>query len=363
MARISSLASRHTSIPRLARRAWSLPCALGAAAAVLLSASSAHAQGPVPAQLPAPAGAAPAPVAAPAAPAGRAVTVVSTGADGASTIIVALGDHSGIEGPDAETIREIVAHDLASHRAPSGNYEVRMGKLGSRVLMVLERRTEAGIEERHTLITGVEEAPIASQRIVDAMVSNKPLEETQNVTNVLSQEARTPLQKQGRPGFAGGIIGVTPAGIPTGVGAGAELGLVYEADRFAISAHGRLAGGGSGDGANFMYFNLGVGARYFITDGDVSPYVGGGTGFSAYNAKASDGSTTSYDGSYSYARSYEGSGSGMNVYGEAGIEAFRTHRVSMIAGLRADAPLFALSDGGDKRYVVPISLNVGMVFK
>ncbi len=355
MARISSLASRHTSIPRLTRLA--LPLALGAAAAVLLAASSAHAQGPVQAQLPAPA-AQPA-AAQPAAPAGRAVTVVSTGADGASTIIVALGDHSGIEGPDAETIREIVAHDLASHRAPSGNYEVRMGKLGSRVLMVLERRTEAGIEERHTLISGVEEAPIASQRIVDAMVSNKPLEETQNVTNVLSQEARTPLQKQGRPGFAGGIIGVTPAGIPTGVGAGAELGIVYEADRFAISAHGRLAGGGSGDGANFTYFNLGVGARYFITDGDVAPYVGGGTGFSAYNA------TTSSGGSYGQysGGSYNGGGSGMSLYGEAGIEAFRTHRVSMIAGLRADAPLFALSDGGDKRYVVPISLNVGMVFK
>ncbi len=360
MARISSLASRHTSILRAA-----LPSgvALFAAAALLLAASPAHAQGPAP-QLPPPAAAQPA---APAAPAGRAVTVVSTGADGASTIIVSLGDHSGIEGPDAETVREIVAHDLASHRAPSGAYEVRMGKLGSRVLLVVEHRTDAGIEERHTLITGVEEAPIASQRVVDALVSNKPLEETQNVTNVLSQEARTPLQKQGRPGFAGGIIGVTPAGIPTGVGAGAELGMVYEADRFALSAHGRLAGGGSGGDSGFLYFNLGVGARYFITDGDVTPYVGGGTGFSAYNASTSSAGARSNDysngGSYSYGSSYSGSGSGMNVYGEAGIEAFRTHRVAMIAGLRVDAPLFALSDAGDKRYIVPVSLNVGMIFK
>ena len=356
MARTSSLASRHTSIL----------VALGAAATVLLAASAAHAQGPTQPQLPAPA-AQPAPVfvaAQPAAPTGRAITVVSTGADGASTIVVSLGDHSGIEGPDAETIREIFAHDLASHRAPSGSYEVRMGKLGSRVLLVLEHRTEAGIEERHTLITGVEEAPTASGRVVDALVSGKPLEETQNVTNVLSQEARTPLQKQGRPGFAGGIIGVTPAGIPTGVGAGAELGMVYEADRFALSAHGRLAGGGSGGGSGFMYFNLGVGARYFITDGDITPYVGGGTGFSAYNASTSDPPSRANNYSDSYqSSSFSGSGSGMNVYGEVGIEAFRTHRVSMIAGLRADAPLFALSDGGDKKYIVPVSLNVGMIFK
>ena len=223
-----------------------------------------------------------------------------------------------------------------------------MGKLGSKLLLVLEHRTEAGIEERHTLITGVEEAPTASQRVVDALVSNRPLEETVNVTNVLSQEARTPLQKQGRPGFAGGIIGVTPAGIPAAVGAGAELGMVYESDRFALSLHGRLAGGNSGTETSFMYFNLGVGARYFLTDGDFSPFVGGGTGFSALSAHTD---TNSWG------------GNGLNLYGEAGVEAFRTHRVSMIAGLRADAPLFAMADGSDKKYAVPVSLNVGMVFK
>lgn len=346
MARILSLASRHTSVLRSIRHEG---IALGAAVAVLLAASSAHAQGPAQPQLPSPAAQpAAAVVTTPAAPAGRPVTVVSTGADGASTIIVALGDHSGIEGPDAETIRELVAHDLASHHAGSGNYEVRMGKLGSRVLLVLEHRTDAGIEERHTLISGVEEAPIASQRVVDALVSGKPLDETASVSNVLSQEARTPLQKQGRPGFAGGIIGVTPAGIPSAVGAGAELGMVYESDRFALSLHGRLAGGGSGSDTSFMYFNLGVGARYFLSDSDFSPYIGGGTGFSAYNATAMSNSW---------------GGTGLNLYGEAGVEAFRTHRVSMIAGLRADAPLFALADGSDKKYAVPVSLNVGMVFK
>lgn len=339
MARIRSLASRYTSI-----------LCTGAAAAVLLTASSAHAQGPAP-QLPPPA-AQPAGVVQPAAvvapPAGRPVTLVSSGADGASTIVVSLGDHAGVDEADAAAIRELVAHDLASHHAPSGAYEVRMGKLGSKLLLVLEHRTDAGIDERHTLITGVEEAPIASQRVVDAMVANKPLEETQTVSNVLSQEARTPLQKQGRPGFAGGIIGVTPAGIPSGVGAGAELGMVYEADRFALSLHGRLAGGGSGSDTSFMYFNLGVGARYFLSDGDFTPYIGGGTGFSAYSANTS---------------SNNWGGSGLNLYGEAGIEAFRTHRVSMIAGLRADAPLFAMADGSDKKYAVPVSLNVGMVFK
>jgi len=350
MARSSSLASRHSSI-------LCTTIAAAATAAVLFSASAAHAQGPAP-QLPPPAAqpaqpatvvvAQPAPVVVAAPPQGKPVTVVSTGADGASTISVTLGDHAGVEDPDANTIREIVAHDLASHRAPSGSYEVRMGKLGSKLLLVLEHRTEGGIEERHTLITGVEEAPIASQRVVDAIVNNKPLEETANVSNVLSQEARTPLQKQGRPGFAGGIIGVTPVGVKSGVGAGAELGMVYESEHFALSAHGRLAGGSGGSDTNMTYFNLGVGARYFVSDGDFAPYIGGGTGFSAYNVSTPEDNF---------------GGSGLNLYGEAGVEAFRTHRVSMIAGLRADAPLFAMNDGNDKKYAVPVSLNVGMVFK
>jgi hypothetical protein len=295
--------------------------------------------------------------------------VVSSGtSDASTTIICALGDHSGVDQADANTIRELVAHDLASHRAPSGSYEVRMGKLGSRVLLVLEHRTEAGIDERHTLISGVEEAPIAAPRLVDAMVTGKALEDTATVSTVLTAEARSSVQKQGHAGFAGGIIGVTPAGMGTGVAAGAELGMIYEADRFALSAHGRLAGGASSSDSSFMYFNLGVGARYFITDGDLAPYVGGGTGFSAYNASTGNGSSypTGTD-QYGYttygSNSFNGSGSGMNVYGEVGVEAFRTHRVGMIAGLRADAPLFALSDGSNHRYIVPVSLNVGMVFK
>jgi hypothetical protein len=273
------------------------------------------------------------------------MSIVASNADGTSVISVSLGDHAGVENTDADTVRELVAHDLAAHHAPSGSYEVRLGKLGTKVLLVLERRTEQGIEERHTLISGIEEAPIASARVASAMASGKSLEETQNVTNVLTSEARASVQKQGRLGFAGGVVGIAPLGVPSGVGAGAEAGIVYEADHFALTGHGRIAGGGTDPTSKFAYFNLGVGARYFVTESDLAPYIGGGTGFSVYDV------------------SYVGSGNGLNFYGEAGIEAFRTHRTSMTAGLRVDAPLFTLADGSDRKYVLPVSLNVGMAFK
>jgi hypothetical protein len=324
----SSFASRGSSILRLA-------VALGAAAGVTLAAAQAQAQEP---EL----------VAAPAA------------------FTCSLGDHAGVESADAETVRSLFAQELAARRAPPGAYEVRIGKLGSKLLLTLsDRRADGTIDERHTLIGGVEEASVAAPRLVDALANGKPVEETQTVSNVLTQEARSPVTKQGKPGFIGDVIAVTPVGIKTGVAAGADLGVTYEMERFALFGIGRIAGGSSGSQYGFTYFNLGVGARYFLTDGDVAPYVGGGAGFSGYSADA-DGTYNTYNsaGPTSATGRTQFGATGFNLHAEVGVEAFRTHHACLLAGLRLDTPLFELADGsGEKRYAMPVSLTVGLIFK
>jgi hypothetical protein len=226
------------------------------------------------------------------------------------------------------------------------------------------------VDERRTLIAGVEEVPVAAPRLIDALVSGKPLDDTQNANNVLTAESRTPTLKNGRMGFAGGIIGATPLTMSSGFAAGGELGIIYEAEHFALTGHGRLASGSSGGQSQFTYFNLGIGARYFVTDGDIAPYVGGGAGFSVYsmNPTGTAGNGTYDDTTQSYvpgAPSYNASG--MNLYGEVGLEAFRTHRAAMLLGARLDAPLFAVSstDGNTTttKYAMPVSLTVGLIFK
>lgn len=337
--------------------------ALLAAAAsfgLLFATTSARAQDPAPA---------------PAPPAGKPVTVVlaSDSAPTHGVIECSLGDHAGVDDADAATVRDFFAHELANRHAGAGTYEVRLGKLGGRILLVLEEKhPDRTVDERRTLISGVEEVPVAAPRLIDALISSKPLEETQNASNVLTAESRTPTMKQGRMGFAGGIIGATPLTMQSGFAAGGELGIIYEAEHFALTGHGRLASGSSGGQSQFTYFNLGVGARYFVTDGDFAPYLGGGAGFSVYamSPTSSSYSSGSYDasGNYTYAAtppSY--SANGMNLYGEVGIEAFRTHRAAMFAAARLDAPLFMVSstDGNTttNKYAMPVSLTVGLIFK
>ena len=320
----------------------------------MLAAESAYAQDSAPS---AAASAQPAPAARIAPPEGKTVTVV-VAADSApqqGVIECTLGEHSGVENADAETVRDLFAHELANRHAGAGLYEVRLGKLGGRLLLVLEEKhADHTVDERRTLIGGIEEVPVAAPRLIDALISGKPLEETQTANNVLSGESRSVQMKQGRMGFAGAVIGTTPISVSSGFAAGAELGIVYEADRFALTGHGRLASGSSGGDSQFTYFNLGIGARYFLTENDITPYVGAGAGFSVYNM-SNNGDGSSFN------------GNGMNLYGEFGVEGFRAHHAVMFASVRLDAPLFALSEsdynGSTTKYAMPVSFNLGLIFK
>lgn len=68
------------------------------------------------------------------------------------------------------------------------------------------------------------------------------------------------------------------------------------------------------------------------------------------------------------------SGSGIGAYAEIGMEFFRTTRNGFVALLRADFPSFSLkgnedqyngvsfTTASDEKYVVPLSLDIGIAF-
>lgn len=123
--------------------------------------------------------------------------------------------------------------------------------------------------------------------------------------------------------------------------------------------------------------SLDFGARYYLGDGDVAPFFGGGIGISYLRA---NGEEPSWAGDES---SPDGSGFGADL--EGGIEIFRSSSTAASLSLRADLPFYALkgswSNGpsygsysygasynpppGTNRalYTVPLSLNVGFTFR
>ena len=115
-----------------------------------------------------------------------------------------------------------------------------------------------------------------------------------------------------------------------------------------------------------------MGGRYFLTDGDVAPFVGLGVGVGYFHVSRAP--RGDYD--------TDLDGSGFTASAEAGAAFLRTGHVGAALSLRADAPFFALKSDeitatrydskmkatttvipSESRYVVPLSLNVAITFQ
>lgn len=269
-----------------------------------------------------------------------------------------LGPHPGIEDVDAQTTADVVCHELAQ-KGQSGAREVRMGKLGGRVLLV--------VGDQRVMMNSLEEVPTAAQRIASASADGKTVEETPHVDQVIGTETRAPRSKSGQMGFKGGVVGAMAFTGDTGAAPGLALGLLYRANRWGLDAHLR-AGGGGGTKTTLTHVVLGTGPQYYFSDGDFSPFIGAGVGLMHFKL-ARDETNQSVG------------NTGFGGYVEGGIEALRSHHASIAVSLRMDLPAFELSgDSGStstytaagyqstrtptpsSTYVAPLSLMVGMIF-
>jgi hypothetical protein len=307
-----------------------------------------------PAALPAPTPAAPATAAA-AAPAPQRIAITAT---------CSLGDHFGIEEGEARTAADLVCNELARKRVSGGEHEVRLGKLGAKTLVVLATRSGQTYDERRVLLEGLDELTVAGPRLVAALSEGRSLDETRNVDTVLSQEIQAPKTKRGTLAFYGGFHGLTPVGRETGVSAGVQAAILYRAGSLGLSLEGRATGIGSAS-TKTSGASLDAGARYYVLDTDVTPFLGAGLGISHTNLDRDRGRG-------------DLSGSGLAGNAQIGVEALRTQRVGLNVAVRADLPFYEL-DGGTRYgllstgtygqipdetgYAVPISLNVGLIFR
>lgn len=264
------------------------------------------------------------------------------------------GEHDGVDANDVRTVTDIVCHELAKQHATVGNYEVRVGKLGTRILLSVSGPTTG--EERRALVQGVEEMASAAPRVVQALVRHTSVEETTNADNVLASETPAPRVKAGQSGAYLGLIGMSGVGMPASVSGGFDLGIIFRNERLAFTLHGRAGGIGSSD-VKLGFADLDVGGRYYLSDGDFAPFVGGGLGFAYLQLNGVK--TETFNG-YTYRDDL--SGSGFGAFAELGIDIARTNRVGFTTSLRADAPFFTVKSGDDSRYIVPLSLNAGLSF-
>lgn len=330
---------------------------VASALALLSFASSALAVEPAPGQ------------AAAAPPAPTAVPITAT---------CSLGEHTGLDEAEAKTAADIVCHELAKRGATNTNHELRFGKLGGRTLVVLAARSGNEYNEARTFIQSLDEIDVAGPRLVSSLLENKPMAETRTVDNVISNEQRTPKQAGGSVTAVMGMYGLSSVGAASAASAGFDVGIGYRSGHFGLQADGRLGGIGSGE-TKIGNASLDVGGRFYVTDGDIAPFAGGGFEVSYFKRNGSDDEGDGKPAALS--------GSGAGAFASIGVEALRSHHVGLVVAGRIDMPFYSLegerygsstcnyqmtsgynctsSSSGPKHesaYVMPVSLTVALVF-
>jgi hypothetical protein len=259
-----------------------------------------------------------------------------------------LSEHAGFVEADARTAAQLVcAHIARAGASPSEHFRVSLGKLGSVVILsVAEEGANVGttVDSREMRLQGIEEVEVAAPRIAQSIVHGTPIGETEKVDNIVGGEARQPRAKAGKTHFALGLAGLFP---PLDQGAAPAPGLVidihYETGNGRLELGGAFrAGGGSANNQapSLGYVMFSTGGRYFTSDADLSPYVGGGLSWGYLNLTLPG-------------ENLQGSNSGLGAYLDGGLQILRTHNTHLAFGARVDLPFFALNTNYSGSYVTP----------
>ncbi len=290
-----------------------------------------------------------------------------------------VGEHLGIDDADARTATDLVCGDLGAGRAPTGAYEVRFGKLGGKILIVLGERASG--EQRRILVRGFEELPEATHRLVAALVTRSSVAATQNVDNVVASDSRVPQSKALATYGSVGLVAMTGVGMSPAISGGASISGAFRSK--GISIGGDLRGGGLGSNEDKLGFaSADALVRFHFSDADFAPFVGGGLGFSYLKANRNEAGNP---GGASPAGSTTESpaGSGLSAHVETGLELLRSSRFGAFTSFRADVPFYMLDgkvhvkgagasfyepdvpslERSKRMYVVPLALSMGFTFR
>lgn len=288
------------------------------------------------------------------------------GAAPAQAGVACVTDNFGLDPDSARTAGQIVCDEIRACGVallPQGvpgaeTYRVSFERLGDQLIARLSYEAPTGsvVRSRRLVLGGPAEIVVAGPRLANAVVLDRPLEEGQRVDNLVSEETRRYQKKSGEFLWGVGLGGVALpfAGVvPKGA---LEAHGYYETPRLAFGFTGRVAvGDNSRDDKSFSYAGLGLGARYFFSETNTSPFVGGGFALSYVDFDDGD---------------FSGSGGGLGAYAEVGAEFLRLHESRLVVSLRVEAPFYSvqeqftydLNDSDRTQYHVPAILSLAYMW-
>ncbi|QQR91503.1 MAG: hypothetical protein IPJ88_07215 [Myxococcales bacterium] len=274
-----------------------------------------------------------------------------------------LGNHFGIPEPDAQSAANLLCSEIREQGvAVQGPYfsaiesdkvyRIEMDRLGSLIIAKLSYEKPAGtvVDSRRIELARIEEFPRAVNRLVRALLKHESIEETQQVDNLVELETESQRSISSQFFWGLGIDGAINIGEGSNdTSYGLDLTLQHQGPRFSIGGQARFMGG------DMLLASFGVGGRFFVLPGNISPFIGANMNLYALEIDTAG-------------TNYENGGLGAGV--EIGVEALRLHDSRLGLAFRADFPFFNLNSNNlsstanvDRSiYAIPIGMQLYYLF-
>lgn len=231
-------------------------------------------------------------------------------------------------------------------------YRIRIRPLGEKIFLSLQHMGAGGelIREREVVLAEIEETPVAAPRLVEAVRTGKEVGQTATVDSLVGEETRQYRKMGGETFFGLGFMGLAVPGTDVVPGAGILLRWSFETQDFGVVGDLRLVGGSPGDDTAVL-FGAGVGGRWFLSNGNWSPFLGAGLGWLVLDVDAPG--------------HFNGGQNGLGTWVEVGVETLRFYETRLSLDLRVELPFYELEhhfNSSDRSYYVPITFGVSYSF-
>lgn len=247
--------------------------------------------------------------------------------------------NNGLDQASAYTGWQLVCDEIRNQGvtlAPPGAntasaYHVTFDRLGTRLVVRVAYESPLGhpVRTRRVVLDGPEELTVAAPRIARAVVQDLPLAESERVDNLVGEETRVYRKKSGEFLWGLGLFGTMAPTRSAQVSPGLEFMGYYETPTYGVGFSLRTTFGGEG---SVNQQSIALGGRYFLGEGDVSPFVGAGIAATWLEVDDQE-------------KEYHAEGSGFGAFAEAGVELLRLHSSRLIVGMRLDTPFYEVERG------------------
>jgi hypothetical protein len=230
-------------------------------------------------------------------------------------------------------------------------------RIGTRVIVLVRSTSGATFRTDSLRLKRFNDVPIAAKRLVKAIMTGTPYDETATTNSLTGDETRRHERKFGEFLWGFGFNVGSSLTMDTGLEYGTSLRFGYEMENLRLDMDFAFVWNSRQKGDETFTFDWSLGAAYLFGDGNIAPFLMGGLGISVQRVERD------YNENPDSWGNEDLSGSGVGFYLGAGVELLRFYSTRVIIDARVVLPTYKL-EGYDvaSQWAPSFRTNISILF-